>query len=136
LQPFLKKIKKGVLVTSGTLFVAIGVIGIFVPLLPTTVFFLLAAYCYARSSEKFYYWLLNNKWFGSYIRNYREKKGITLRVKVVSILVLWFTILYSAIFVVENIYVRIGLLVIAIGVTIHLLTIRTYNQKENLEFKQ
>ncbi len=124
--PIINKIKKGFLVFAGTAFVIIGIIGIFVPLLPTTVFFLLAAYCYARSSKKFYDKLLNNKWFGSYIKNYRDKKGVSLRVKIVSISVLWITILYSAFVFTQNIYLRIGLIIIALGVSIHLLTIKTY----------
>lgn len=126
----INKLKKTLLVIAGTAFVTIGIIGIFVPLLPTTVFFLLAAYCYARSSKKFYDKLLNNKWFGSYIKNYREKKGISLRVKIVSLLVLWITILYSGFVISENIYVRIGLLIIAIGVSIHLLTLKTYKPEK------
>ena len=126
----INKLKNTLLVIAGTVFVAIGIIGIFVPLLPTTVFFLLAAYCYARSSKKFYDKLLNNKWFGSYIKNYREKKGISMRVKIISLLVLWITILYSGFVVSENIYVIIGLLIIAIGVSIHLLTLKTYKPEK------
>ena len=58
------------LIIAGTFFVGIGIVGIFVPVLPTTPFLLLAAACYERSSQRFYSWLLNNKWFGNYIRNY------------------------------------------------------------------
>jgi uncharacterized membrane protein YbaN (DUF454 family) len=63
------------LVIAGTLFVGLGIIGIFIPVLPTTPFLLLAAACYARSSRKFHEWLLNNRWFGDYIRNYLQGKG-------------------------------------------------------------
>lgn len=126
MRRMLSKLKKTLLITAGLISMGLGIIGIFIPLLPTTVFFLLAAYCFAESSEKFYSWLLNNKWFGSYIKNYRDKKGITLRTKIVSISLLWITISYSAFILVQNFYVRIVLLIIATGVTIHLLTIRTY----------
>jgi uncharacterized membrane protein YbaN (DUF454 family) len=119
-------LKKTLLISAGLIFTGLGIIGIFIPLLPTTVFLLMAAYCFAESSEKFYSWLLNNKWFGSYIKNYRDKKGVTLRTKIFTISILWITILYSAFLLVENFYVKIVLLMIAVGVTIHLLTIRTY----------
>jgi hypothetical protein len=78
-------LSKGVLIIAGTSFAGLGILGIFLPLLPTTPFLLLAAACYARSSERFYNWLLNNRWFGHYIRNYLEGKGVPLRVKVLSI---------------------------------------------------
>jgi len=116
---------RGILITAGTFFVGLGVLGIFLPLLPTTPFLLLAAACYARSSKRFYNWLLNNKWFGNYIKNYREKKGVPLKVKLSSISLLWITILFSALFVVDILLFRIILILIATGVTIHILSIRT-----------
>ncbi len=116
---------RGLLIVVGTLFVGLGVLGIFLPLLPTTPFLLLAAACYARSSKRFYNWLLNNKWFGNYIKNYREKKGVPLEVKLFTISLLWITILFSTVFVVDIFFVRIILILIATGVTIHILYIRT-----------
>ena len=116
---------RGLLITAGTFFVGLGVLGIFVPLLPTTPFLLLAAACYVRSSKRFYNWLLNNKWFGNYIKNYREKKGVPLKVKLSSLSLLWITILFSAVFVVDIFFVRIILILIATCVTIHILYIRT-----------
>jgi len=121
--------KRIILLISGTISLGLGILGIFLPLLPTTVFLLIAAYCYARSSEKFYSWLMNNKLFGNYIRNYREKKGITIGTKIISLSFLWLTILYSAIFIVENLVIQIVLILIAVGVSIHLLTIRTYKHE-------
>jgi len=76
------KLIRGVLVIAGTIFTGLGLLGILLPLLPTTPFLLLAVACYARSSKRFYCWLLNNKWFGTYLRDYRDGKGITLKVKV------------------------------------------------------
>jgi len=113
------------LVIAGTFFVGLGIVGIFVPVLPTTPFLLLAAVCYARGSQRFYSWLLNNKWFGSYIKNYLERKGIPLRVKVVTITILWITIGVSVAFVVETLVLRLILVIIAIGVSIHILSVRT-----------
>lgn len=122
------KLIKGILIVTGTFFLGLGIIGIFLPILPTTPFLLLAAACYARSSKRFYDWLLNNKWFGSYIKNYREGKGIPLKVKILSITFLWITIIFSAFFIVTILFVRIILIIIAIGVTIHIITIRTLNR--------
>ena len=76
---------KWILITAGTIFIGIGIIGIFIPILPTTPFLLLAAACYARSSTRFYDWLINNKLIGAYIKNYREGRGIPLKIKVFTI---------------------------------------------------
>ena len=119
------KIVRGTLIALGTVFVGFGVVGIFLPILPTTPFFLLAAACYARSSERFYYWILHNRWFGNYIKNYREGKGISLTVKLWTIFALWFTILLS-VFIVDDYYVKVLLLFIAVAVTLHIVTIKTF----------
>ena len=113
------------LIVVGTISTALGILGIFVPILPTTPFLLLAAACYSRSSQRFYDWLLNNKYFGNYIRNYLEKKGIPLKVKVLTLAVLWATIVCSVAFAVEILFVRVLLIVIAIGVSIHVFSLRT-----------
>ena len=112
------------LVAAGFLFVGLGVVGAFLPLLPTTPFLLLAAACFARSSERFYNWLVNNKWFGVYVRDYREGRGIPVRIKVVTIGALWVVIGLSAAFAVSSLIVRIILLLIAAAVTAHILLIR------------
>lgn len=116
---------KWILIVVGSLFVGLSVLGIFLPLLPTTPFLLLAAMCYAKSSQRFYDWLLGNRWFGKYIKNYREGKGIPLKIKMFSISLLWLTTLFSAFYVVNNTFVRILLMIIAIGVTIHISSVRT-----------
>lgn len=124
------KFKRKLLIAAGTFFVVIGTIGIFLPVLPTTPFLLLAAWCYARSSERYYKWLISNKWFGDYIRNYQEGKGIPLKIKIFAISFLWITILVTVYFFVMNIYFRIILILIAIGVTIHILTIQTLKHRK------
>ncbi len=116
------------LIIAGTLLVGLGIIGILMPVLPTTPFLLLAAACYARSSQRFYYWLLNNKWFGNYIKNYIQRKGVPLKVKILAITWLWITIGFSVVFAVEVFLVRLILIVIAIGVSIHILCLRTLKQ--------
>ena len=117
-----------IFIVIGTISLTLGVIGIFLPLLPTTPFIMLAAACYAKGSKRCYNLLINNKYLGSYIRNYREGRGIPLKAKILSISLLWITIGYSALFVVPVIYVKIFLLLTAIGVTYHILTIKTLEQ--------
>ena len=118
------KLKQKLLFIAGTISLAIGVVGIFVPLLPTTPFLLLAAACYMRSSERFYRWLLNNRFFGTYIRNYMEGKGVPLRIKIYTIALLWTTISLSIFLISPGIVVKIVLVIIAIGVTLHIILLR------------
>ncbi len=118
--------KRTLLFVGGTLFVAFGVLGMLLPILPTTPFLLLAAVCYARSSKRFYNWLMTNRWFGEYIRNYREGKGLPLQQKILTILLLWVTIGYAVWFVISLWWLEVILLGIAVGVTIHMVRIKTY----------
>jgi hypothetical protein len=122
------RITKILLVTAGTICVALGAIGIVLPVLPTTPFLLLAAACYCRSSERLYQWLLNNRLFGEYIRNYREGRGIPLKTKIIAVAVLWITIVYSAFFVVNIIEVQLILLVVAVAVSTHILRLPTFKK--------
>ena len=110
---------------TGTMFLIIGVIGIILPLLPTTPFLLLAAVCYARSSERWYNWLIYNRWFGSYIRNWHEGKGIPMRTKIMSVMFLIMTIGYSAAFVVPFFIGKVALILIAVCVSVHILSFPT-----------
>ncbi len=116
---------RALLITLGTFFTGLGFIGIFVPLLPTTPFLLVAAACYARSSQRFHNRLLTNRLMGSYIRNYREARGVTLKHKILTLTLLWVTIILSATFGTTILWVRLLLIIIASGVTYHLLTIKT-----------
>jgi uncharacterized membrane protein YbaN (DUF454 family) len=116
--------KRRLLIGAGTLSTGLGIIGIFVPILPTTPFLLLAAACYMRSSERFYHWLINNRIFGAYVRNYIEGRGMPIRIKIFTILLLWLTIGLSIAFGVQNIVIRIVLICVAIGVTAHICLIK------------
>jgi uncharacterized membrane protein YbaN (DUF454 family) len=111
---------------AGSVSLALGAIGIVLPLLPTTPLLLLALACYCRSSERMTHWMLNNKYFGKYIRNYREGKGIPLKTKLFAIAILWAAIGYSAIFVIPIWIAQIILFAIAAAVTIHLIRLPTY----------
>jgi len=118
------KLKKQLLLIAGTICVVIGVIGIFVPILPTTPFLLLAAACYIRSSKKFYNWLLHNRFFGAYIRNYIEGRGMPAKVKIFTIILLWVAIVISICVAAPNLIVKTVLIIIAIGVTLHIVFIK------------
>ncbi len=122
-------LRKWILMIIGVVVLGIGIIGIFVPLLPTTPFLLLAAACFVRSSERLYDWLIHHKWFGAYIRHYREHRAITLRAKIVTIAMLWSVIGYTALSVVTTWGVRALLGVIAVGVTLHLLHLKTLTRE-------
>ncbi len=121
----MKPLKRNLLVACGILCILLGLVGIILPVLPTTPFLLLAAYCFARSSERFHSWLLTNRLFGQYIRNYQEGRGIPRRTKALAITMLWLMISISAVFFVSSWWLRAALAGIAIGVTIHLLRKKT-----------
>lgn len=110
---------------SGVLLVAIGVIGIFLPVLPTTIFLILASACFVKSSPRANEWLRNHKVLGMYIKNYQDKTGLSIRAKIFNITFLWVMILLSAFYFTNEFYIRIILILIAVGVTIHLLMIKT-----------
>ncbi len=117
--------RKVLLATAGVISVALGTVGIVVPLLPTTPFFLLAAACFVRSSDGLYQWLINHRLFGSYIRNYREHRAVTWQTKLATLALLWVAIGYSGFVIVDSWIVRSILLVIAIAVTVHVLSLNT-----------
>jgi len=123
-------VKRGILIGAGTLSTGLGIIGIFVPILPTTPFLLLAAACYMRSSERFYRWLINDRIFGAYVRNYIEGKGMPVKIKMFTILLLWLTIALTIVFGVQNIVIKIVLICIAVGVTAHIALIRKRKVKD------
>jgi len=108
----------------GALSLGLGVLGIFLPLLPTTPFLLLAAACFARSSPRFYHWLIHHHWLGGYIRDYRENKAMRFRAKVSAIVLLWLTIGVSIVLL-DPLWLKLLLGAVAIGVTAHLMSLRT-----------
>ena len=120
------RLLKALLLVCGTLCVALGVIGIFLPIMPTTVFLLMAAACYARSSERFYVRLLNHRYLGGYIRNHREGRGMKRRDKTVTLVLLWVGIGATMIWSVDVLWGRLLLLAIATGVTVHVARIPAF----------
>ena len=108
----------------GSLLVGIGILGIFLPLLPSTVFFLMAAACYGKSSPGAYRWLTTNRFFGRHLKDYKEERGATMGAKVMSIGSLWMGIGVSEYFL-DPLWLRIALGLIALAVTVHLVRLRT-----------
>lgn len=106
-----------------------GVLGIFLPLLPTTPFLLLGAACYLKTSKKLYNWLINHKWLGRYIKSYYEGKGIPLLTKIWAVSLLWISIGYSAFFIIDKPMLRVILILIASSVTYHILTQNTLEKE-------
>jgi uncharacterized membrane protein YbaN (DUF454 family) len=118
-------VKRNLLIAAGLISLSLGAIGIFVPLLPTTPFLLLASACFVRSSEKLHNWLIHHKVFGHYIRCYQQFRAISLRLKIMTVTVLWVFIGYAVVFAVNAVWIRLILLIIAVAVTIHILRLRT-----------
>lgn len=116
-------IKRMLFVLVGTLFLAIGFVGIIIPVLPTTPLLLLAAACYLRGSERLHRWMIENRIFGEFIRNYTEGRGIEPRQKVITLAFLWMTISFSALYLIERLPVRILLFLIATAVSVHILAL-------------
>ncbi len=122
---------RGILIICGSLAVGLALLGVVIPVLPTTPLLLLAAICYGRSSARLYRWLHENRVFGEYLRRYRAREGVPTRIKLLTLGLLWAGILSSALLFIpsEHWPIRIMLLIVAIGVSIHILTIRTYRGK-------
>ena len=92
-------IKRIFLITAGSISLVLGVLGIFLPLLPTTPLLLLAGACYIRSSDKLYRWLINHKQLGPFINNWKQGNGIPAKMKIISIIFIWFSMIFSAVFI-------------------------------------
>lgn len=124
----LKNSKKIALIIAGTVALSLALIGIFVPLLPTTPLLLLASFCYVRSSKKLYNWLINHKWFGSYIYNYLTYRAVHSRTKIHALLLLWFSLTVSMI-IVDRFIITLLLVTIGLAVTLHIVSLKTFNPK-------
>ena len=121
---------KIVLTILGLLSLVLGVVGIFLPLLPTTPLFLLSAWCFIRSSTKLYDWLLNHPYLGKYIRNFREHRAIPLRVKVLSVAMVWLTIGYCIFVVVSgHLWAQLLMFALAAAVTWRILSYATLKEE-------
>ncbi len=122
-----EKIKRILFISLGTIFLGIGSIGVILPILPTTPFLLLSAACYIRGSPRIYQWLISNRVFGEFIGNYVKGKGIKRRQKWIAIFSTWLMISVTIIFFLDEVLLRILLLVIAGAVSTHILSLPTFN---------
>ncbi len=126
-----QKFVRALFFVAGTVSLVLGTVFIVVPLLPTTPLLLLALACYCRSSERMTRWVLTNRYFGNYIRRYREGKGIPLKTKIVTLAALWITISYSAFFIVNRWWaVQLILFAIATAVSVHIIKLPTYRENK------
>ena len=116
-------LQRVLLISLGSTALLLGIIGIFLPLLPTTPFLLLAAACYARASVRFYHWLISNRYLGGYILDYRQRKGINRRNRAITLSLLWFSIGISVIFT-DHLWLKALLAAIAVAVSIHVIKLR------------
>ena len=116
---------KYLLIILGSISLVLGVIGIFLPLLPTTPLLLLSAALYVRSSEKMYQWLIHHKYLGTYIRNFQEHRAIPLRAKIISVSMVWISLIYCSITISENLWIIAMFIVLAIGISWHILSYKT-----------
>lgn len=114
-------ILRWILICCGWLFILTGVIGLFLPILPTVPFLLLAAACFARSSDRFHSWLIQHNQLGPMIRDYLSGGGIPVKARNTAIIMVWISLSVSAFLFVEGVWIKIALLAIAVGITTYLL---------------
>lgn len=115
----LTPIKKGLLIAGGCLSLVLGVIGAFVPLLPTVPLVLLAGFCFARSSERLHNWLLNHAYFGAILRNFEAGKGIPRKIKIRAITAVWISMGISC-WIVDRLALCLMLFAIGLSVSVYL----------------
>lgn len=120
-----------VYIALGSVFTVLGIIGVFLPLLPTTPFLLLAATLYLRSSNKLYVWLLNQPLLGPYIRNFMEHRAIPLHAKIIAVGLLWVTMLYCIHFAVSALWLKLLLSLLAVGITVYILSFKTLRKTKD-----
>lgn len=127
----MSKQKKTLFIILGIICTIIGLIGVFIPILPTTPFLLAAEFFFARSSKKFQNWLFTNRIFGPYLKKHKAGHGLPLKDKIITIALLWLTIGTSILLFIDSIWVKILLVVIAGGVTLHLSRIKTFKPTDD-----
>jgi len=121
--------KKLFFLSLGGTLLGLGVVGIFLPILPTTPFILAAFLCFTKSSKKAEEWISRNRYFASYIENYKTNKGVPMDVKLKSIAFLWATLLISMVYF-NQYYLFIILPLVGLGVTAHIASLKTYRQNK------
>ena len=113
------------LIIVGSISLGFGLVGIVLPILPTTPFLLLSAFCYLRGSKKLYNWLINHQVFGSYIRNYITQRAIPRRARIVALLLQWVSLGACILLFLDKLYLKLLLIIIGAAVSAHLLRLKT-----------
>jgi uncharacterized membrane protein YbaN (DUF454 family) len=131
------RIIRALWLSLGIVCLILGTVGMVLPILPTTPFLLAASACFCKSSERMNNWLLNNKWFGAYIRNYKEGHGIPMKTKIIALAILWITISISTVFFLGRLLpaflvlpIQLVMAVVAVCVTIHIVRLPTYRKNK------
>ncbi|MBN2669076.1 MAG: YbaN family protein [Bacteroidales bacterium] len=124
-----KKWTRWLIYASGFFFLILGILGIFIPLLPTTPFLLLAAWAFMHTNRKIYLWMFKNRWFGKSFSNYMKNRSVSRSVKISSLIILSITMAYSIIFVIEFRWLKVLLLVIYLAVAYHIIKLKTIDDK-------
>ena len=124
----MRNLKKKLYITFGFLAVALAIVGVFIPGLPTVPFLLVALFCFERSSKKYHDMIMNNKYFGPVLQDYYSGKGLTSSVKIKAILFLSCGMIFS-IYKIQNLHARIALAIVWLGVAIHIILLKTKKTK-------
>ena len=119
------EIKRLFFFSLGVTLFAVGTVGAILPVLPTTPFILASFFCFGKSSKRAERWISNNRYFGSYIENYKTKQGVPLDIKLKSILFLWTALIASLIIFAHENYLFILLIIVGIVITAHILLLKT-----------
>jgi len=122
-------LKKYLLIVLGSLSLALGAVGIAIPVLPTTPFLLIALFCYLRSSQRLYDWLIHHRLFGTYLYNYVTFRAVPLQTKIAALVLLWAGLITSIILV-DLLSVRLILLVVGVVVSLHILLLKTLSKEQ------
>lgn len=124
---WIMNMSKIIYVAIGSVFLSIGFIGIVIPGLPSTPFFIISAACYLRSSSRLYKWMINHRLFGKYIKMYYKHRAMTVRSKIISLLIMW-TMISISVFIIENLIIKIVIVVVGLIGTIFIIKIKTYRK--------
>lgn len=126
----MNRARRIIYIVLGSLFLVLGAIGVFVPLLPTTPFWLLTCWFYVRSSRRLYAGVMRHRYFGPYIRCFMEDKAIPVKGKVWSLGIMWTSAILTTVFLIERWWVAASLFLITAAVSWHILTYPTRKKKD------
>lgn len=125
MTPFTAKITRAFWIVLGFIFVGIGIIGYITPMMPGLVFFLMATFCFAKGSRKFLRMIISNKYVGQQILDFKRGKGMTMKTKIIAIVMLLVSMFISAFFIVKIYWVKWAICITAVGVVFIILSQKT-----------